>query len=334
MRKQLRFFGILTLLLAMGFGFISAQTAYNIMFIGNGSGSPTATGEDPRDSLAVAKIIEYGYTVTFISDDQTKVQDPAVAAALAACDGIVISSTVGSGDVNADTTIFYAGKPIMCWEYALWDEMLICDNTDNFPWQDTLVTLMDGIDVDLVGDLTGAVVAAKSSVDVDDYRAAFDPIASGAVVAATAASGDSTLDIYIYVENGETLLNDQASDKRQIGWGLFLNEGAPNMTDIGWELYLRAVTWLVGDVFVDPGTSTSPMPFDNKIESWFANNSLYLNISGPTRNMDVKIFDITGKMVLKRQVLGGNEVSIPMDNYANGVYIFMGDNFAGKFVKQ
>jgi hypothetical protein len=189
---------------------------------------------------------------------------------------------------------------------------------------------MDGIDADLAGDFVEPVVAYMSSSGPGGLRAALEPNAPGAVIAAEAARGDTMVDVYIYVEEGETLLNDEAADKRQIGWGLFDNNNLPNVTDLGWELFLRGVAWILNDVYV----GTSPIPFENKIDFWYANNSLFLNLEGSTRTVDIKIFDITGKLVLQKQVLGGNQVSIPMEKYSSGVYIFMGEDFSGKFVKQ
>jgi len=330
MRNILHFLGSSLLLFAISFGSLSAQKT--VMFVGNGQTIPTTLGTDTRDSLYVVKLKAAGWNVIVINDNQTKAVAPEVAAALAASNAVVVSSTVAGGDVLASPEILASGLPILAWEAAIWDEMGLCGGNNGVSRQDTLVNLdLLAADPNMVGLLSEKVQFMTSILlPGSGYSSPTGTLAAGAVIAGTCNSGDSTRMSYVYVPAGGTLTNGTAVGMR-IAWGLFSNDSQFNVTNVGWQLFLRAVSTMLGEVY--SATVGTPANFAGKSSFWYANNSLYLNLEGAAMKSDIKIFDVTGKLMLQKQVQGDSNVTIPMNNFKSGLYIVRGSDFSGKFIK-
>ena len=54
-----------------------------------------------------------------------------------------------------------------------------------------------------------------------------------------------------------------------------------------------------------------------------------------TKISSIKIFDSIGKLIFNKTGLEKNELTVPVDGWANGIYFLIGDlGTIGKFVKQ
>lgn len=330
MKKSLHFLGILTLLVAMSFGSVSA-TVKTLMFISNGGAAiKTIDGADIRDSIAVAKLRAYGYNVVVISSFETKDATQKALDAINNCDAIIISSTGASGDDLAKGATIASGKPILSWEYGVWDEMKMCGNGSS-GWKDSLVYLnLLEADPQIVG-ISETIRFIESSLTPDvTVRGLATPYAPGAVEMAKVSAADTFKVVALYAETGAELLDGVIAPAMYIAWGLFDSGSLATVKNDGWILFYRAVAALVGENYV-PITS-SRLNLESKSRIWYSNKSLNLNLDGSSKKTDIKIFDVTGRLMMQKQVLGGTNVTIQMNNFKSGLYIVKGDNFARKFI--
>ena len=348
MKKHLQMRGILTLLLAMFLlGSLSAQK--NVMYITNSADFPGPDGEDPNDSKYIEKLREFGYEVTVITTAQSGA-DPIpieVNNAVDSCDVIVVSSTISSWAVAYCWPVRYNSKPFLTWESALWDELQLSTDdgrgTNEFN-VDTFLTIEPGANTALVGEYTGDVQVVSKAKGIPVWSGHKDEgIAPGAHKVARAIGGwgtdviDAKRVVIYYLETGDECIvtaedANTTSPRRSMAWW-FEDATGYHITDIGWELFARAMAFMVGDSYT-PGAVINPSGIEGVSVSRFYNGFLYLDLADVKGITKVKIFDIAGKLVIQKQVQGGDQVSIPMMNYNDGVYIVMGDNFAEKFIKK
>jgi len=348
MKMNLHLREIFTLLLAMFLiGSLSAQK--NILFVTNAADFPGTYGEDPDDTKVIEALLEAGYEVNVLTSAQTGA-DPLpveVNQGVDSCDAIMVSSTISSGAVAYCWPIRYNAKPFLTWESALWDELQISSDdfrgTNEFA-VDSFLTIEPGADTALVGDHTGDVQVVSFAKGIPIFSGCKEEgLAPGAHKVARALGGwgedvnDEKHVVFYYLQQGEECLvtpddPNSTSPRLSIAYW-FENATATHLTDIGWELFFRTVAFLVGE------SSTAETPFtwsgrDGSSVSSFYNGCLNLDLIGKNKSFDVKIFDISGKLVLSRQVQGGEKVSIPMMQHSDGIYIVMGDDFAEKFIKR
>jgi len=348
MKKYLHLREILTLLLAVFLiGSLSAQK--NIMFITNAADFPGPDGEDPNDSKWIEVLRDAGYEVTVITSAQTGA-DPIpseVNNAVDACDAIMVSSTISSGAVAYCWPVRYNNKPFLTWESALWDELQLSSDdyrgTNEFA-VDSFLTVEPGADTALVGEYTGDVQVVSFAKGTPIFSGCMEAgLAPGAHLVARALGGwgDDVKDekhvvIYYLLEGDECIVtpDDPNSTSPRLSMAYWFEDAtATHVTDIGWELFLRTVAFLVGDSDT-PEAVITRSGIEGVSVSSFHNGSLYLDLKGINRTTDIKIFDISGKLILKRQVQGGGRVSIPMIHFADGLYVVMGEDFAEKFIKR
>lgn len=337
MKKILRYVSVLTLLVVIGLS-AQAATKASLVFLTNGTPPrATADGIDSRDSIAFAKLNEYGYVVTVVTEAQTKVAgNVESAAAIESCDAIIISGTGNSSnDFGPDSLITKSGKPILCWEYGCWDEMGLTSGTTQLG--DSVLKMNLAADPAIVG--TNEVVKFISKNIAGDptnfFRYLKTP-APGAVTIAevigkTAAGIDTIYTTALYADAGAELLTTSkvgpTAPATYIAWGLFDNTTLPFVTPAGWQLFYRAVAYVLGEPFV-----SSPISKESVLKAWYANNSLNLIMDGSSQKSDIKVFDITGRMLIQKQVNGETNVTIPMNNFKSGLYIVKTKGFSGKFV--
>jgi len=347
MKTHLHLRVILTLLFAIFLiGSLSAQK--NIMYITNEADFPGPDGEDPNDTKYIEKLREFGYEVNVISSALTGA-DPIpyeVNDAVDACDAIVVSSTISSGAAAYCWPVRYNSKPYLTWESALWDELQISPDENRGTWEmaDSLLTIAPGADTAIVGEYTGdvQVVTFASGTPIFSGCQA-DAIAPGAHLIATTLGGwgedindEKSACIYYLEEGAECIATaddpNTTSPRLSIAYW-FEDATAMHVTDIGWELFSRTMAFLVGDRDT-PEAVFTPSGVEGVSVSSFHNGTLYLNLRDINSITEIKIFDISGKLVLRKQVQGGDHVSVPMMQYTNGVYIVMGEDFAEKFIKR
>lgn len=339
MKKTLRNLGILTLLVVMGLGSAIAATKASLVLLTNGSAArKTADGLDPRDSIAYVRLSDYGYVVTVINDTQTNTAgDVDSKAAIDACDAIIISSTANSGkDFGPDSSITKSLKPILCWEYGCWDEMGVATSGGGTNLMDSIVKFNLAADPAIVGTKEVVQFISKTGAVENFLRSPLIPYAKGAITIAqvpskTAAGKDTLLTSALYADAGAELLPTSkvgsTAPATYIAWGLFDSGTLAWITPAGWQMFYRAVAYLVGEPFV-----SSPISKESVLKAWYANNSLNLIMDGSSQKSDIKVFDITGRMLIQKQVNGETNVTIPMNNFKSGLYIVKTKGFSGKFV--
>jgi hypothetical protein len=346
MKKHLHL--VLTLLLAMFVvGSLSAQK--NVMFISNAPDFPGPDGEDPNDTEYIEKLREFGYGVTVITTAQTGA-DPIpveVNNAVDSCDVIVVSSTISSWAVAYCWPVRYNSKPFLTWESALWDELQLSYDslrgTNEFN-VDSFLTIEPGANTALVGEYTGDVQVVSRIKGMPVWSGCkANGLAPGAHKVARAIGGwgtdvnDEKSVVIYYLEEGDECIvtaedANTTSPRLSMAWW-FEDATAYHTTDIGWELFARVMAFMVGEAYT-PGAVISPSGVEGVSVSRFYNGFLHLDLKDINGTTQIKIFDITGKLVMQNIVQGGDRVSIPMMNYKDGVYIVMGDDFAEKFMKR
>jgi len=348
MKKQLRLREILTLLLALLLlGSLSAQK--NIMYVTNAADFPGDYGEDPNDTKYIEKLIEFGYEVNVITSAQTGA-DPLpveVNNAVDSCDAIVVSSTISSWAVAYCWPVRYNSKPYLTWESALWDELQLSFDeyrgTNEFA-VDSFLTIEPGADTVIVGELTGDVQVVSFAKGTPIFSGCKEEgIAAGAHLVARALGGwgedvnDEKHVVMYYLEPGDECVVTEEDDNTESPrlaiayW--FEDATATHVTDIGWELFSRTMAFLVGDAESPEGVITRSGIEGESVSNYY-NGSLHLDLTGNHDILDIKIFDMSGKKVMQKRVQGGDHVSIPMMQFADGVYIVMGKDFAEKFIKR
>jgi hypothetical protein len=348
MKTHLHLREILTLLLAIFLiGSLSAQK--NIMFITNAPDFPGADGEDPNDTKYIEKLREFGYEVNVITTALTGA-DPIpydVNNAVDACDAIVVSSTISSGAVAYCWPVRYNSKPFLTWESALWDELQISADEQRGTYEfavDSFLTIEPGADTSIVGEYTGDIQVVSFAKGKPVFSGCLEEgIAAGAHLVARALGGwgedvnDQKHVVLYYINQGEECIAtaddpNTTSPRRSVAYW-FEDATATHVTDIGWELFSRTMAFLVGESET-PEAVISPSGIEGVSVSSFYSGSLYLDLTGINSITEIKIFDISGSLVLRKQVQGGDRVSVPMMQYADGVYIVMGEDFAEKFIKR
>jgi len=343
MKKNLHFFGMLAMLMAISFS-VCGQTAspINVMFVHGGGDVEVSTGDliHERDSLVYEKIIGgalSNWTITLIDHDQTDANDPAVEEAISNSDVIVISSSVSSGNVAGNTSIMEGDLPILSLEYGTWDDQLMYYGGQNdYEIDDFVITMGDEAPPEAFGDLGAEVVfgdtavsAAKARFPHEDYV-----LAAGCEIYGSVMLNDTLRPAYIYADAGAQLISPEtgndttARNYAQMMYGLLEPGSAKQITDEGWEIFERALCLLV---FEDYPASTGIFETPSSISSfYFANKALYLDLDNSLMETGIQIFSISGQLMLQKNV-GPNEV-IELSHLQTGLYIVKGADFAGKFV--
>jgi hypothetical protein len=338
MKKTLQLRGILTLMTVIFLiGSISAQK--NIMFITGNSDFPGPDGENALDSKYIEVLRDAGYEVTVITDAQTGA-DPLpieVNNAVDACHGIMVSSTVDSWSVCWCWPVIYNDRPLLTWESGLWDDIWLSYDSlrTATDFADSLLTIEPDADTAIVGEYSGDIqVITKESGKVVFSGCALEGLAPDAhLVAKTRGPEAGEWEVIYYVKNGEECIpGPDGNTAFRLGIAYWFEDAtASRVTDIGWELFLRTVAFMFAES-ENPEAVFTMSGIEGSVSSFY-NGSLHLDLKRSNTTTEVKIFDINGKLVLKRKVQGSDHVSIPMMQYTDGIYIVMGKDFAEKFIK-
>ena len=326
---------------------VSIVAQKKVLFIGNTSTTPSATylNSDLRDTLAIKKLQAQGFTVLFLGDDQTKVNplSEVVLAAYNDCNALVISSTVGGGDVsNIATKAFTEGKPVLSWEPAAYDELKIMSGYNGVTPLAASATVNSAVGAPFIGSLTTFTFSTKSPIEgVSTSKGKI--LGAGVVNLATtigkAIDGvtDTTIAVVSYLKLGEMGYGTEtapaaAATASTIAWSMFTNDNLPFISAEGWEMFLRAVCVLAEKVYAPTGIKDIAS-YDVNSKMWYANGNLNMDIWKNLKNSQLSIYNTEGKLISKTQITGSGLFSVPVSNLKNGLYMVVGEGFKGKFIK-
>jgi hypothetical protein len=207
-------------------------------------GNPPAilfTGDNPLgqagDVVIINRLENQGFLISAIDDDDVQ---PADAAGKAL---IIISSTVSSGDINTKFTD--ATVPIIVWEEAVMDELLMTGDSGADPDHHGSTANLDRIDIlapdhPLAAGLSGTVPVTTSAQTMS--WGVSDATPTNAVVVARVA-GDTTKWAIWAFEKG-AILFDGATPAPERRIGFFFNGGSTTAnTPAAFQLFDAAVNW-------------------------------------------------------------------------------------------
>jgi hypothetical protein len=222
MKRILQFVSIAALLAVCTLIGVSHSRAANIVFYVDPApvnGVPTAAG----DLVVYQYLTNLGHTVTVILDSLGQAAD------LPGKDLVLISSSVGSGDMAAYSigTLRTVNLPIISIEPALFDELLMAPNFTNPGGQSSMTITPEGVGHCLAAGKTGSVLVVNGS---GTFSFATEPLGPGALVI---ARGDQPAGappaIFLY-DTGSVLMDGTtAAANKRIGF--FMNA----TTGTGWN---------------------------------------------------------------------------------------------------
>ncbi len=298
---------------------------------------------DARDTTSMNKLKAQGFTLSFAGDDETKpaatqeLKDAATAK-MNEADIVLVSSTVGSGDVAAITTAAVnAGKPVLAWEYGVFDEMKMMVNTSNrTTGVVTSATINPTIDSKIRGSLTTfeyitAARGVRSSTRFTQGAGVVN-IANMTVKNLVGdTNADSLLAVAQYLKLGDSNSDGVPATASVISFPMFDNDNT-TITAEGWELFLRCVCFLGDKAYIATGVK-DVASYDVNAKIWYANGNLNMDIWKNLKNSQLSIYNTEGKMISKTQISGFGLISIPVSNLKSGLYMVVGEGFKGKFIK-
>ena len=316
---------------------VSLFAQKKVLFIGNSS---TTTGYvfpncDYRDTIAINKLVAQGFTVSFAGDNDTKISPipDAVIAKMTEADVVLVSSTVGSGDVAAiSTASVNAGKPVLAWEYGVFDEMKMMPATSTITPKTTSATVNSAIDAKIIGNLSTFTYINTAR----DIRYSKGVQGAGVVnianITEKAANGiaDTLIAVAQYLKLGDLNSDGVAATASVIAFPMFDNDNS-GITAEGWELFLRSVCFLADKVYITGIKNLASYDVNSKI--WYANGHLNVDIWKNLTNSQLKIYNTEGKLITKTLISGSGLISLPASDLAKGLYMVVGEGFKGKFIK-
>ena len=200
--------------------------------------------EDGNDSV-VERLQFLGHDVTTVDDNDTPDTDPT------ATDLVIISSSTLSGEVGFHFT--EEAVPVIQWEQALWDEMLVSDggriiaDSDSIDVVDITHPLAEFMGLTMTGEL---IMREFPTLGEGFHLGNTSNLAPGAVVIAEAVGGgDPTI---VVVDEGEELNDGSPAAETRIMLS-FGDESLDGVNEAGFQIFDGAVNYALG--IVDGGVT-------------------------------------------------------------------------------
>jgi hypothetical protein len=205
--------------------------------------------DDPAFEVAnesvVERLTQLGHEVTTFDDDDAVDSDPTSA------DLVVISSTTLSTNVSFHFS--YEPVPVIQWEQALWDEMLVSDAGRILAGQDAIEVVDVSHPLAALMGLTSEgeqIVRESPTLSEGFHLGNYSNLAPGAVVIAEEAGGGSPA-IAVVDAGGE--LNDGSEAEATRVMLFYGDESLDGVNELGMQIFDAAVMYSLGETIAVPG---------------------------------------------------------------------------------